>query len=247
MTTGNIFDEANQSRFVNLAAKNILTDQKLIRRFRQRPELVLDEKVKDIPSEKRALVREEIKQLVMEADQVLPGLDRDEARDMLYSSLQTPRVTFAIFTWLNVALFVVGIGLFILAAIAGFVRKEEQFSIIFGAGGIASLLPLFLTNPLKRISNAASDQSQLRTVIFGYWSQLANLRTQIMPPAPHPDLATVKDVNAELQKAMANATAQLQKYVETNIQDTSPDNEKDIKALKDRVEALEKKLGVQPT
>lgn len=243
MTTSSGFNEIEQSRFVNAAAREILVNQKQLRKFRKGPELILEDKVKDIPQANRSIVKAEIRQRVQEADQVLPGLNSDEAKEMLNASLKTPAMTFKIFTWLNVLLFGVGIGLFVLAAIFGFIREEEQFSIIFGASGFASLIPLFITNPLKRVSNAASDQSQLRIVIFGYWSQLANLRTQIMPPMQTPDLATVKDLNAELQKAMGNATAQLQKYVEANIQDTDQDKEKDIKTLKDRVEALEKKLG----
>jgi hypothetical protein len=245
MTNVSSFNEIDQKRFVNASAKDILGDQQLLNRFRRKPDLVLDEKLKDIPSENRVVVKAEIKQMVTEVDQVLPGFNRDEGRDILNASLQTARVTFSIFTWLNVALFTVGIGLFVLAAVAGFVNKEEQFSIIFGASGIASLLPFFITNPLKRISNAASDQSQLRTVLFGYWSQMANLRTQILPPVQQPDLATIKDLNSELRKAMEQAIEQLQKYVESKVKEDNPDNEKQIKFLQDRVGVLEKKLGVQ--
>jgi hypothetical protein len=162
---------------------------------------------------------------------------------MLISSLDFPKSSFTIFTWLNVVLFGVGIGLLVLAAVVGLFKGQEQFTVMFGAGGLATTLGLFFIDPLKRISNAASDQSQLRTVVFGFWTQLANWRTEVLAPNDSHDFDTIHKVNAEVQKTMDHAAALLQKYVEAKMKEQDAPSEKQVKALQDRITQLEKKAG----
>lgn len=232
------FDSESQA---NMAIQQIFHNPRMLKKFRQSPDVVLDDNLlKDIPESERASLKAKIIQKAVEWDQVLPGLSVEDAKKMLVSSLESTSFTFSLFTWLNVALFAVGIGLFILAAISGLVREEEQFSIIFGAGGVIALLPFFITNPLKRISNAASDRSQIRTVILGYWSQLANLRN-LINEQKSPSQSMVTELNTELQNAMTHATALLQKYAESIIKEENQESEKKIKSLEERIEFLEKK------
>jgi uncharacterized protein YihD (DUF1040 family) len=208
----------NVEEFVNNTAQDILNDSKLLNKFRKESEQVLDDTMQSISQEisslelNQAAIKSQIKKKVAEEDEMVPGLNKDEARDWLSASLRYPALSFKIYTWLNVALFAVGIILFVLAAIAGLVRGEEQFSIIFGASGIASIIPIFVTNPLKRVSNAASDQSQLRIVIFSYWWQLWNLRTTVSKE--NSQIATANALNARIQTIMDHAVEMLQKHVE---------------------------------
>jgi len=235
-----------EEQVVQAAVTDIFHQKKGTTRFWQQSDKILEEKVKDLPADKRAGVKARIRQQVAELDEVLPGINREEARSILYSSLQTPRVYFAIFTWLNVALFIVGLGLLIAAAVVGLIREAEQFTIIFGAGGLAAVIPFFISNPLKRISNAASDQSQLRTVVFGFWSQLANLRKAVQSYGSNPTPANIKVINTEIQAAMKQSSELLQKYVESKVTEESADLTKNLKELQERVDKLESKSNSQP-
>ncbi|MBM3925518.1 MAG: hypothetical protein FJ320_05955 [SAR202 cluster bacterium] len=222
---------------------DILTNKSLRQEYREDPNKILDELLKDLPKAEQEQAKAEVKRKVQEVEEVFPGLSREEAKVMLLSSLDLPKSSFTIFTWLNVSLFGVGIGLLVLAAVVGLFKGQEQFTAMFGAGGLATTLGLFFIDPLKRISNAASDQSQLRTVVFGFWTQLANWRTEVLAPNDSHDFDTIKKVNAEVQKTMDHAAALLQKYVEAKIKEQPAPSDKEVKALQDRITQLEKKAG----
>jgi hypothetical protein len=230
-----------------MMVQNLLFDEKARTKFQLKPDVVLDEKIDAIeelqkmnPEEKTSL-KEQVKSGFMEEYFILPGLNVDEAKNMLLSTINSARHTYSMYKWLNIALFIVGIGLFITAAISGLVTGEEKFSIIFGAGGVLALLPMFLTNPLKRISNSASDLSQIRIVIMGYWAQLNNLYEQVKKQRGKTDFTMLKNLNEEYQKAITHATQTLQANAEVTVTDTNQDYEKEIKALTERIVALEKK------
>jgi hypothetical protein len=229
----------------NQAAQNVIANPEHLRNFRRKPDIVIDKyftdlKLKNVTPEEKDELKVKAKQKIIEWDQVLPGLNVEEAKRLLLSSIESTSRSFSIFTWLNVTLFGVGIALFILAAVLGVVREQAQFSIIFGSGGVVSLLPFFISNPLKRISNSASDQSQIKTVIMGYWSQLANCRRQIIAQ-DNPGITLVKDCNLEIQNAMKQSAELLQKYAENAIKEPDTESESKIKELEKRLKALEDK------
>jgi hypothetical protein len=216
---------------VQSTVMEICTNPQLRKQYRQKPDEVLDQRLKDLatPAD-RAQAKAEIKQRINEIEEVFPGLTREEARRLLVGSLDLPRWSFTIFTILNICLFGVGIGLLVAAAVVGLVKGEEQITAMFGAGGLATILGVFIADPIKKIGNSAADQSQLRTVVFGFWVQLANWRTELLAPADQLDFNTIKDVNEEVQRAMQQAVRLLERYAEDHgkpaaTQATQPAND----------------------
>jgi hypothetical protein len=226
---------------VQATVADILTNPTIRKRYKENPDEVLSEKLTGLSAQEQDQAKAEVRLKVREVEEVFPGLSREEAKQLLISSLELPRSSFAIFTWLNVVLFGVGIGLLVAGAVVGILKGEEIFTAMFGAGGLATTLGFFLVNPLKRISNAAADQSQLRTVVFGFWAQLANWRTELLAPAQSLDYDTIRKVNLEVQKTMEHAAGLLQKYVEMKIKE--PPSAGDLKSLESRLAALEKRPG----
>ena len=197
---------------------DILTSRGLLKSYRRNPDKTIDESLgrlgvtdKTLLADARATARRRMEE---ETDKVFPGLSREEAKNMLLGSLGVPERSYAIFTLLNGILFAVGLALLVAAAVIGFVKEKEQFTVMFGTGGFGIIVYMFVTNPLKRIANAASDQSQIRTVVFGFWVQLANWRTDLLGPADSLDYETLRRVNSEIQKSMEHGVKTLQRYAE---------------------------------
>jgi hypothetical protein len=74
-------------------------------------------------------------------------------------------------------------------------------------------------------------------VVFGFWVQLANWRTEVLEPNKKLDEAVVRKVNEDVRKAMEHAVKTLQRYAENKEVDGS---DHQVIDLAKRVEALEK-------
>src|SRR5919106_815220 len=86
------------------------------------------------------------------------------AVDVLKTTVQSARISFRRISLMSYVIFGVGISLFTLSALFGLVFREEFFSIIFGALGIANFISLFIFGPSKNVQKALSNLLQAEVI-----------------------------------------------------------------------------------
>lgn len=137
---------------------------------------------------------------------------------ILKDTLDNAAHTFKTITWMNVAMFVTGIGLYIFAAFYAAFSDEKAYSLLFGGLGTASFIALFLLGPIEKSQNALSNLVQVEISFMNYFEQIAfwenyAIAPQGEPPMPNP--ANIEKASDMLQKRSKETIDLLQKYVET--------------------------------
>ncbi len=137
--------------------------------------------------------------------------------EILKTTLNNAARTFKTITWMNIVMFGVGIGLFVVAAVYGVVAERKVYSLLFGGLGTLSFAVLFLLGPIERSQNALSNLVQVEISFMNYFAQMGYWETYAMrlegfPPMP--TTANIEKASEMLQERAKDTIELLQKYVE---------------------------------
>ena len=147
--------------------------------------------------------------------------------EILKTTLNNAARTFKTITWMNVAMFGVGIGLFVFAAFYGAFSDRKIYSLVFGGLGALSFAALFLLGPIEKSQNALSNLVQVEISFMNYFEQITfwevfALRPEGNPPLPNP--ANIEKASQMLQERSKETIELLQKYVERYTGDSETKN-----------------------
>ncbi len=138
---------------------------------------------------------------------------------ILKSTLGNATTTYMTITWMNVAMFVTGLALFIVAAVYGAVAREKIYSLVFAGMGAATFTTIFLVNPISQTQAALSNLVQVEIAFMDYFEQLTFWEGFALAPNPQshePDPANIERASALLQQRSRETIELLQVYVEEN-------------------------------
>jgi hypothetical protein len=114
----------------------------------------------------------------LRAAQIKRGLELGRfGVDLLKGTLEHAKQTYRAITLMNQAMFVLGFGLFLFAAIYGVISKNVQITAAFGGLGVASFVTIFLVTPIDKTQDALSNLIQAEVVFTNYFEQMAAAET----------------------------------------------------------------------
>jgi hypothetical protein len=103
----------------------------------------------------------------------LPEVELDKVEKLIFGTIEDMRTSFKLTLLLSRVLFFAGLAMVVAAFIVAMMSGKEMVTIVFGAGGVASvLISSLVLSPISRVQNAASDLVQLQMAYLTYYKQL---------------------------------------------------------------------------
>jgi hypothetical protein len=131
-------------------------------------------------------------------------------------TLRSAGLTYRVVTWMNIVMFLVGVSLFIAAAINGIASPGKGESLILGGLGVATFVSLFITRPIDKSQTALTNLVQVDIAFMnfndqiGMWEQYS---MQLMGRG-RGDVNSLREASSELQRRTTETLELLQRYVE---------------------------------
>lgn len=105
---------------------------------------------------------------------VVPGVESKKVEELIFSTIEDIRRSFNLTLKLSQVLFYAGLLMMITAFITALAGGEKIISLLFGSGGMVSvLISSLITSPLDRVQNAAGNLVQLQMAYLAYYKQLS--------------------------------------------------------------------------
>ncbi len=139
-------------------------------------------------------------------------------REMMHKTLRNATRSYLWVTTMNVAMFAVGLALFVTAAAYGlFVERDSVYPIVFSGLGATTFVALFLTGAIAKTQNALSNLVQVEIAFMQWFSQMALWTTYPGLPADgHEQVAArVREASETMQRRSAETVKLLQGYAES--------------------------------
>lgn len=137
--------------------------------------------------------------------------------DILRRTLDHARSAYRTITWMNGAMFITGIGLFLFAAIYGAVSKDTSYTLVLAGLGAANFIALFMLGPIERTQTALSNLVQVEIAFMNYFEQITFWETYALAPDPMtgaPNHNRINEASEQLQRRSQETILLLQAYVE---------------------------------
>lgn len=142
---------------------------------------------------------------------IVPGVESQRVEELIFGTIEDIRLSFKLTLTLSQRLFYSGLAMMAVAFIAALAGGDKAMSLLFGAGGIGSVLvSSLLMNPLDRVRNAAGDLVQLQMAYLAYYKQLALLGGGSDPLSRQDAISQAR----EIDRAAVSLMAAVQTYVE---------------------------------
>lgn len=104
---------------------------------------------------------------------VVPQIGQDRVENLVFGTIEDMRTSFKLSLRLSTILFYSGLVMVAVAFVFALLRGEKAITLLFGGGGIVSLLVSSLVlSPLNRVRDAAGDLVQLQMAYLAYYKQL---------------------------------------------------------------------------
>jgi hypothetical protein len=115
----------------------------------------------------------------------IPGSTPEKVEQLIFGTIEDVRKSFNLTLRLAQILFGVGLAMLVVSLIFSITRGKDSSTIVFGAGGVASLIASLVMNPLDRIRNAGANLVQIQMAYLAYYKQLYLLgaRQEFLTPA----------------------------------------------------------------
>jgi hypothetical protein len=121
-------------------------------------------------------------------------------------------------TWMNYLMFLVGLGLFVTAAVYGVLAESDKgYAFLFAGLGAVTFVTLFLTGPIEKTQTALSNLVQAEVGFMNYFEQIMLWETYALrpqPDSPLPDSGNIETASASLQQRTTEALELFQKHLE---------------------------------
>ena len=145
------------------------------------PNQAINKIAKALPKEMADSLSEETKDEVAKEAQVkyskaVPGVGQEDVGKMIFDTLDRIKQAFKLTLLLSQVLFYSGLAMIVAAFITALVAGQEWISLMFGSGGLASILiSSLILGPVDRVQNAAANLVQLQIAYLAYYKQLCLL------------------------------------------------------------------------
>ena len=137
---------------------------------------------------------------------------------ILKDTLGNAARTYKTITWMNIVMFIVGISLFLFAAIYAVFSKEKVYSLIFGGLGTISFITLFLLGSIEKSQVALSNLVQVEISFMNYFEQISFWETYALMPKGYPPMlneGNIEKASEMLQLRSKEIIDLLQNFIET--------------------------------
>jgi hypothetical protein len=141
----------------------------------------------------------------------------DFTLSLLKGTLNNAKLTYQLITLMNAVMFLMGVGLFLFAAIYGANSRNLTFTAAFAGLGVASFVALFLLGPIDKTQDALSNLIQAEVAFMNYFDQMCFLEACAQCPAPGtntPCVPNIERASALLQQRTQQTLDMLQTYLE---------------------------------
>jgi len=141
----------------------------------------------------------------------------DFTLSLLKGTLNNAKLTYQLITLMNAIMFVMGVGLFLFAAIYGAHSHNLTFTAAFAGLGAASFVALFMLGPIDKTQDALSNLIQAEVAFMNYFDQMCFLEACAQCPAPGTNLPCVPNIERAselLQQRTQQTLDLLQTYLE---------------------------------
>jgi hypothetical protein len=102
----------------------------------------------------------------------IPGSKPEKVEQLVFGTIEDVRKSFKLTLQLSQILFGVGIFMLLVSMAFSIAKGRDSSTIVFGAGGVASLIASLVMNPLDRIRNAGGNLVQIQMAYLAYYNQL---------------------------------------------------------------------------
>lgn len=158
----------------------------------------------------------------------LPEIKMEKVEELVFNTIEDIRKSFNITLRLSQVLFYAGLGMVVAAFIVALASDDEQMvSLLFGAGGMVSMLiSALVSSSLDRVQKAAGDLVQLQMAYLAYYKQL------VLLGGTGADLSTEDAIqySKEIDRAANSLINAVEKNIEAKISNSIQDtvnNDKD--------------------
>lgn len=134
----------------------------------------------------------------------------DTTLSILNNAIEDGRKAYRNLRLLSNATFVVGLFLFVTAAVSGVILQRETLSLVFGGLGAVSFVTIFIMNPKNEIQIGLSRLLKAQTIWLNFYDQLHFWA----PYAQLGEMEERKQASQALDEATSFALEALEKYVE---------------------------------
>lgn len=137
---------------------------------------------------------------------------------ILKTTLDHAAKTYQRITLMSYLMFLIGLGLFVTAAVYGIVANDDkQYAALFAGMGAVTFVALFLTGPIEKTQTALSNLVQVEVSFMNYFSQITLWETyayQLAGDPPAPTSANMEKASQMLQQRSGETAKLLQDYLE---------------------------------
>jgi hypothetical protein len=134
---------------------------------------------------------------------MIDGFKQNE--QMFQRTLRAFMRPYQLTVWLYVMLFVVGLGLFVVAAVIGLQKGDSIVAIAFAGLGVAAFLAFFVRQPLHALEENLQFITWLGVAFNSYWTRLMYM-------------ADPKAVQVELKAAEDDFRASVERLIAQNAE-----------------------------
>ena len=196
------------------------SDEQFRQQLAKNPEAVISREAGAIASTTGAQVSQNtVEQLAEKARKtystVVPQIAQDRVEDLIFGTIDDMRTSFKLTLRLSQVLFYSGLAMVAAAFVYALVGGKETITLLFGVGGLVSvLLSSLVLSPLNRVQDAAGDLVQLQMAYLAYYKQLYLLGGGA-DPLPKADAI---EFAREIDRAAISLISSVQNHIERKEQ-----------------------------
>lgn len=211
--------EQAKAKLMEQVLEKAKTDDQFRQAFRDNPREAIDREANKLTDEsgKPVLVAtEDYEEAIKKVNNVVYSeawrdLKMEDVQEMIFGTIKDIRKSFRLTLILSQVLFYSGLTMVVVAFVVALVSGEKMVSLLFGAGGVGSvLISSLVTSPLNRVQSAAGDLVQLQMAYMAYYRLLILFGKES-------NLITVNDTILYARE-LNEATVTLIQSIEENIE-----------------------------
>ncbi len=168
---------------------------------------------------------------------VVPQIAQDRVENLIFGTIEDMRTSFKLTLRLSQVLFYAGLAMVAASFVFALLRGERMITLLFSAGGLASiLLSSLVLSPLNRVQDAAGDLVQLQMAYLAYYKQLYLLGSGSDPLPKADAIEFAREIDRAAISLIMSVQNQVEREQKQPLQRSHLPQQEDTKGISEQPE-----------